>query len=176
MNSVRDSQRGKVYDAEQLVRAVFDRTAGSGQRTVEVHGSRLTLPVERKFASVESVQAYCDRVLRLNWVAAKWERAAAPIRVRARVGTGAAHYESVHGVLAVPVHGDCPRRDGAPWALRELVVLHEIAHHLESRPDAVAAHGPEFGGRYVELVEGVLGPEAGFLLRITMHDSGVRLA
>lgn len=175
MSSVRDSQRGKVYDAEQLVRAVFDRAGEFGQRTVEIHGSRLTLPVERKFASVESVQEYCDRVLRLNWVAAKWERAAAPIRVRARAGTVAAHYESGRDVLAVPVHGRTSVRGGAPWALRELVLLHEIAHHLEPRPDAVAAHGPEFCGRYVDLAEGILGPEAGLLLRITMYDSEVRL-
>ncbi|MFD4406783.1 TIGR04338 family metallohydrolase [Nocardia sp. NPDC058499] len=175
MTGRRDSQRAKVYDAEQLVRAVFDRAGEFGRRTVEVHGSRLTLPVERKFASVESVQEYCVRVLALNWVVAKWERAAAPIRVRARAGTVAAHYEPGSGVLAVPVHTDGPRRGGGPWALRELVVLHEIAHHLEPRPEAVAAHGPEFCGRYVELVEGILGPEAGFLLRITLYDSGVSL-
>ncbi|MEU1983599.1 TIGR04338 family metallohydrolase [Nocardia sp. NPDC019395] len=175
MNPVRDTQRGKVYDAEQLVRAVFDRAAEFGQRTVEIHGSRLTLPVERKFASVESVQRYCDRVLTLNWVVAKWERAGAPIRVRARAGTVAAHYEPGPGVLAVPVHGAHSGRGGGPWALRELVLLHELAHHLESEPDGVAAHGPEFCGRYVELVEGVLGAEAGFLLRITLHDCGARL-
>ncbi|NKY60281.1 TIGR04338 family metallohydrolase [Nocardia flavorosea] len=175
MSTLRDSQRAKVYDAEQLVRAVFDRADEFGRRTVEVHGSRLTLPAERKFASVESVQEYCDRVFRLNWVAAEWERAATPIRVRARAGTVAAHYESGRDVLAVPVHGSSSRRGGGPWALRELVILHEIAHHLESRPDAVAPHGPEFCGRYVDLVEGVLGPEAGLLLRITFYDSGVSL-
>ncbi|WP_280397169.1 TIGR04338 family metallohydrolase [Nocardia carnea] len=176
MSPVRDSQRGKVYDAEQLVRAVFDRAAEFGQRTVEIHGSRLTLPLERKFASVESVQEYCDRVLHLNWVAAKWERAAAPIRVRARAGTVAAHYESGRDVLAVPVHGRTSARGGAPWALRELVLLHEIAHHLEPRPDAVAAHGPEFCGRYVDLVEGVIGPEAALLLRTSLHDCGAQLS
>lgn len=173
---MRDSRRSSVYDAEQLVRAVFDRADEFGRRTVEIHGSSLTLPVERKFASVESVQAYCDRVLRLNWVAGRWERAAEPVRVRARAGTTAAHYESGSGVLAVPVRGARSARGGAPWALRELVVLHELAHHLEPRPEAVAAHGPEFCGRYVELVEGILGPEAGFLLRITLHDSGIPLA
>ncbi|MFI5714770.1 TIGR04338 family metallohydrolase [Nocardia sp. NPDC051750] len=175
MSAIRDLQRGKVYDAEQLVRSVFDRAAEFGQRTIEIYGSRLTLPAERKFASVESVQEYCDRVLALNWVAAKWERAEAPIRARARAGTVAAHYESGSGVLAVPVHGSRPGRGGAPWALRELVLLHELAHHLEPSPPTVAAHGPEFCARYVELVDGVLGPEAGFLLRITLHDCGARL-
>lgn len=163
-----------MYDAEQLVRAVFDRAAEFGQRTVEVHGSTLTLPVERKFASVDAVQRYCDRVLALRWVAAKWPRADVPIRVRARAGTVAAHYETAEAVLAVPVRAAGAGRGGA-WALRELVVLHELAHHLEPAPDAVAAHGPQFCGRYLELVDGVVGAEAGLLLRITLHDCGARI-
>ncbi|GGL39087.1 hypothetical protein GCM10011588_62190 [Nocardia jinanensis] len=172
---MRDNQRAKVYDAEQLVRSIFDRAAEFGQRTVEVHGSRLTLPVERKFASVDSVQRYCDRVLALSWVAATWARAGVPLRVRARAGTVAAHYESEGSVLAVPVDAERSGRGRTAWALRELVVLHELAHHLEPRPGAVAAHGPGFCGRYLELAEGVIGPEAGLLLRMTFHDCGVRV-
>ncbi|WP_416564115.1 TIGR04338 family metallohydrolase [Nocardia testacea] len=172
---MRDTQRGRVYDAEQLVRSIFDRAAEFGQRTVEVHGSQVTLPVERKFASVDSVQQYCDRVLALGWVAATWERAGVPIRVRTRAGNVAAHYESGTAVLAVPLRAESSARGRTAWALRELVVLHELAHHLESRPEAVAAHGPEFCTRYVELADGVIGPEAGLLLRLTFHDAGVRL-
>ncbi|MGW0180216.1 TIGR04338 family metallohydrolase [Nocardia sp. NPDC003345] len=174
MTAVRDTQRARVYDAEQLVRTIFDRAAQFGNYTVEVHGSGLTLPVERKFASAESVQRYCDRVLALDWVGRKWDRARTPIRVRARAGTFAAHYETESAVLAVPVHAGRPG-DGTSWALRELVVLHELAHHLEPAPDAVAPHGPEFCARYVALAEGVIGPEAALLLRITLHDCGVRL-
>lgn len=176
MSAPRDSQRAKVYEAEQSVRAVFDRAAEFGYRTVEVHGSRLTLPVERKFASVESVQDYCDRVLRLNWVAAEWERSSTSIRVRARAGAAAAHYEQAGSVLAVPVCTPKPTRStGIGWALRELVVLHEIAHHLDPGPATEPAHGPRFCGRYIDLVEGVIGPEAGLLLRIALHDCGVRV-
>lgn len=134
-----------------------------------MHGSRLTLPVERKFASVESVQRYCDRVLALGWVRTNWPRASVPIRVRARAGTTAAHYETEGAVLAVPLHFR-----GAAWALRELVVLHELAHHLAPRSCDLAPHGPEFCTRYLELVEGVVGPEAAFVLRIGMLGCGVR--
>ncbi|WP_327149091.1 TIGR04338 family metallohydrolase [Nocardia sp. NBC_01329] len=175
MSAVRDTQRARVYDAEQLVRSIFDRAAEFGQRTVEVHGSRLTLPVERRFASVDSVQQYCDLVLALGWVAATWDRAGVPIRVRARAGSVAAHYESDVAVLAVPVAARRSGRGRTAWALRELVVLHELAHHLEPRPETAAAHGPGFCGRYLELVEGVIGPEAGLLLRMTFHDCGVRV-
>ena len=57
---MRDTQRSAVYEAETLVRTMFDRADQRGLRSVEVMGSTITLPVERKFGSVESVQAYCD--------------------------------------------------------------------------------------------------------------------
>ncbi|RDI46855.1 TIGR04338 family metallohydrolase [Nocardia mexicana] len=167
--SVRDGQRARVYDAEGLVRRMFERADEHGMRTVELHGSQITLPVERRFASVDSVQTYADRVLALNWVRAQWDRAATPLIVRARTGTTAAHYESESAVLAVPLH-----RGGTAWALRELVILHEIAHHLEPVGAELAPHGPEFCSRYVELVDGVIGPEAALLLRSTMSGCGVR--
>lgn len=164
----RDSQRAKVYDGEQLVRGVFDRADEFGHRTVDVYGSQLTLPVERRFASVESVQSYVDKVLALNWVRVQWERAAVAVRVRSRAGAAAAHYETVGAVLAVPLH-----TGSTAWALRELVVLHELAHHLS--PDSVEApHGPEFCSRYAELVDGVIGPEAALLIRATFAGCGVR--
>ncbi|WP_280180335.1 TIGR04338 family metallohydrolase [Nocardia farcinica] len=163
-----DTQRARVYDAEQLVRGMFDRADEFGHRTVEFHGSQLTLPVERRFASVASVQDYVDRVLALNWVRAQWDRAAEPVRVRARAGTRAAHYEADGAVLAVPLHAG-----GSAWALRELVVLHELAHHLA--PGPAAPHGPEFCSHYVDLVDGVIGPEAALVLRSAMLGCGVRI-
>ncbi|WP_405134232.1 TIGR04338 family metallohydrolase [Nocardia sp. NBC_01388] len=168
--AVRDSQRAQVYDAEMLVRGVFERADEFGTRTVEVLGSQVTLPIERKFASVESVQSYVNRVLALNWVRAQWERSETPILVRARAGAKAAHYEADGAVLAVPLHVH-----GRAWALRELVILHELAHHLDPDHAETAAHGPEFCGRYVELAEGVIGPEAALLLRTTMYSCGVRI-
>ncbi|BEK92018.1 TIGR04338 family metallohydrolase [Nocardia seriolae] len=167
----RDAQRSRVYDAEGLVRGMFDRADEFGVRTVELHGSRITLPIERRFASVESVQTYVDRVLGLNWVRAQWDRATVAVTVRARAGAKAAHYETGHAVLAIPLHVR-----GNAWALRELVILHELAHHLEPESDEVAAHGPEFCGRYIELVDGVIGPEAALVLRTTMYSCGIRIA
>ncbi|HEY5852808.1 MAG TPA: TIGR04338 family metallohydrolase [Aldersonia sp.] len=168
--TVRDVQRGRVYDAEQLVRTVFDRTDENRLRVVETHGSQLTLPVERRFASLESVQTYVRKVLALNWVRARWARAAAPVQVRARLGATSAHYELATATLAVPMHAG-----GTAWALREFVVLHELAHHLDPDPDRTAAHGPEYCERYLDLVDGIVGAEAAFLLRATMLDCGVKI-
>ncbi|MEV5648129.1 TIGR04338 family metallohydrolase [Nocardia sp. NPDC052254] len=166
----RDSQRARVYDAEGLVRRILDRAEEFDVRTIELHGSTITLPIERKFASVASVQDYADRVLELNWVRAHWVRATEALTVRARAGTGAAHYEIGRAVLAVPLH-----TGGTAWALRELVILHELAHHLEPADAECAPHGPEFCARYVELVDGVIGPETALLLRTTLYDCGARI-
>lgn len=161
---MRDSQRSAVYDAETLVRSMFDRADERNLRTVEIFGSSVTLPVERKFGSVESVQAYCDQILRLNWVVETWPRANVSVSVRARAGNTAAHYSN--DVIAVPID-----RDGR-WAMRELVVLHELAHHLGD--DAEAAHGSTFVDRYLTLIGEIIGPEAAFVLRAMYLSGGVR--
>lgn len=159
----RDSRRRAVYEAESLVRRMFDRADESGHRTVEVAGSSVTLPIERRFASIDSVQAYVDAVLALNWVRGTWSRADVPVRVRVRAGNTAAHYENDSAVIALPVH-----RANTAWAFRELVVLHELAHHLDpAGPDdsAEPAHGVAFVHRFLILVGEIIGPEAAFLLR-----------
>jgi putative metallohydrolase (TIGR04338 family) len=166
----RDSQRSKVYEAETLVRRMFDRADERNLRTVEIHGSTITLPIERRFASLASVQSYVDAVLKLNWIHETWPRAGTVVHVRERSGTGASHYERDSQTIAVPLH----RRNEA-WALRELVVLHELAHHFEPEESDMAAHGGEFVDRFVSLVSEIVGHEAGFLLRATMLDGGVRI-
>ena len=161
----RDTQRSAVYAAENQVARLLDRSAEFP--VVEVAGSHLTLPVERHFADLPSVQTYVDAVLALGWVKDRWPaEAARPLRVRERHGAGRAHYEQATAVMALPLH-----HGGTAWALRELVVLHELAHHLGGAADT--GHGPGFAGRLVALADGIVGPEAAFLLRVAMADQGV---
>ncbi|TRW87825.1 TIGR04338 family metallohydrolase [Mycolicibacterium sp. 018/SC-01/001] len=161
----RDTQRAKVYAAEQFVRTMFDRAAERSTRVVDFFGTQLTLPPEARFASVESVQAYVDDVLALPSVRAAWPDAGA-LRVRPRRGATAAHVERGEGtaIMAVP-------EDRTRWALRELVVLHEIAHHL---CDAEPAHGPEFVETLRELTAAVMGPEVAHVLRVVGAQEGVQ--
>jgi putative metallohydrolase (TIGR04338 family) len=163
--TARDTQRAKVYAAEVFVRTLFDRAAEHGTRTVEFFGTSLTLPPEARFASVDSVQRYVDDVLALATVRRRWPHVT-QLAVRSRRGGTAAHYEigGDGAVIAVP---DARTR----WALRELVVLHEIAHHLcgDAPP-----HGPEFVATFCELVEMVMGPEAAHVLRVIYAKEGVR--
>jgi putative metallohydrolase (TIGR04338 family) len=165
--STRDTQRCRVYSAEQFVRTIFDRAAQHNSRTVDFFGEAITLPPEARFASVESVQRYVDQVLAMPTVAAI-RPGVGPLRVRARRAATAAHYERAGAapVIAVPV------RIGAQWALRELVVLHEVSHHL-CDPDA-AAHGPDFTAAFCRLATAVMGPEAGHVLRVVYAKEGVR--
>lgn len=158
--TARDTQRARVYAAEQFVRTMFDRVAQHSSRAIDFFGTSLTLPPEAKFGSVDAVQRYVDEVLS--------RVGAAPVTVRARRGAAAAHYENVAGaaVIAVP--------DGSgTWALRELVVLHELAHHLSADAPDEPPHGPAFVATYCELCETIMGPEVGLVLRIVYAKEGV---
>jgi putative metallohydrolase (TIGR04338 family) len=164
--SPRDSQRSKVYAAEEFVRTLFDRAAEHGSRAIEFFGTQMTLPPEGRFGSVESVQRYVDDVLALPAVREHWPTIS-PLRVRARRAATAAHYENPGGAGVIAV----PDRDTADWAMRELVVLHELAHHLcQAQPP----HGPEFVATICRLTELVMGPELGHVLRVVYAKEGVR--
>jgi putative metallohydrolase (TIGR04338 family) len=86
--------------------------------------------------------------------------------VRARRGVTAAHYERRDAVATIAV----PDRTSS-WALRELVVLHEIAHHL---CDAEPPHGPRFVATFCELAGVVMGREVEHVLRVVYVKEGVR--
>jgi putative metallohydrolase (TIGR04338 family) len=73
--------------------------------------------------------------------------------------------------LAIPIAGPPPR-----WAARELVVLHELGHHVAPPDDDHPAHGPHFTGAVVALVAGALGAEAALLLRAAYDGAGVAVA
>jgi putative metallohydrolase (TIGR04338 family) len=163
--SVRDTQRAKVYAAEEFVRTLFDRAGERSNRVVEFFGTQLTLPPEGRFGSVDSVQRYVDDVLAMAAVRHRWHDLA-PLAVRPRRGVSAAHYEVGDDGAAIAVPEQRTR-----WALRELVVLHEIAHHL---CDVPPPHGPQFVAAFCELADAVMGVEVGHVLRVVYAKEGVR--
>ncbi|MFC0316244.1 TIGR04338 family metallohydrolase [Gordonia phosphorivorans] len=158
----RDSTRARYYETEGLIFALVDRPGGRAH-TVQVAGATLTLPAEARFGSVEAVQRYVDEVLALPSVRDRFDRARRPVRVRGRRSAGRAHYAPDTAEIAIP--------DGADgrWAMRELLVLHECAHHLTD-PGA-AAHGPEFTHTLIDLVGLVLGPEFALVYRVLLGDA-----
>ncbi|WP_454787615.1 TIGR04338 family metallohydrolase [Mycolicibacterium lutetiense] len=154
--STKDTQRARVYAAEQFVRTMFDRAAQHSSRAIDFFGTSLTLPPEAKFGSLESVRRYVDEVVA--------RVGADPVAVRRRRGVTAAHYELIDGKAVIAV----PERD--TWALRELVVLHELAHHLSQ---ADPPHGPAFVATHIELCTAIMGPEVGLVLRMVYAKEGV---
>lgn len=163
----RDTDRAAVYEAEGLVRRLLDRSATFP--TVEVAGSRIALPAERRFGSVESIQAYVDAALQTPAVRDRWpERSMLRCRVRRRRGPAEAHYEFAGAVIAVPT--GMTDRNGTAWAMRESVVLHEVAHHLLG--EAESFHGSAFREAMLDLVERMMGPELRLLLLVSYADAG----
>ena len=157
----RDTHRSAVYAAEEQVAAALAR-GGS----VDFFGSRLTLPVERRFADQESVQRYVDAVLQLASVRLAWPDAA-PVLVRERRGVRRATYADA--VISLPLAGLADQR----WAAREMVVLHELTHHLV--PDD-PPHGSNFCAGLLGLLGLVIGPEVELLLRASLDSAGVPVA
>jgi putative metallohydrolase (TIGR04338 family) len=156
----RDVQRQRAYNGEFAMRDMLDVARKHECSTVEIAGTVLNAPQERVFGDLESIQRYVNKVLALNWVRATWDAAHQPISIRRRKGTTKAHYRL--GEIAIP--------DQVGWAMREIVVLHEVAHHLARG----AGHGPRFVGTFVALVTEILGEEAGFMLRVCMLDCGAQ--
>lgn len=164
----RDFHRRAVYSAEDALARQLNR-GGS----LEFFGSTLTLPIERRFADVASMQRFVDAVLD------RIEAGLPGIVVRERAGASKAHYEHPRAdrpaVIAVPLQ----LIDGTRWAARESVLLHEIAHHVtfhDERSRFEAAHGPTFCGHLIALHEAFIGPESALLLRASFDSAGVPVA
>lgn len=155
-----------VYSAEEQWSALLDRGGA-----VDFFGSRMDVPMQRRFADVVSVQSYVDAVLALPGVREAYPEART-VAVRERSGQGKAHYEPVTGVIAIPLR--------SLWAGREAVVLHELAHHVSCSagvPRDRAGrrwHGVEFRDAMLTLVTAALGEAAALLLRAGYDSAGVR--
>lgn len=143
----RDADRARVYAAEDQWSAALDR----GGR-LEFLGSTVDLPVQVRFGTLESMQAYIDRLVERHRCSA--------VRVRHRRGSTKAHYERAE--IAIPTD--------AAWASRESVLLHEFAHHIAG---ADQRHGVSYRARMLALVEAELGMAAALVLRVGYEAQGL---
>ncbi len=153
-----DHQRSRVYAAEDAWALLLD-AARRGAVRATVAGSQVLLPQEKHFGTLEAAQMYADSHL----------EGLPPVTVRRRRGQAKAHWEAP-GIIALPVPAH-----GTPWALRESVLLHELAHHSAFHRDGVGDHGPSYASRMLELVEHALGPEAALALRVEYGERKVEL-
>ncbi len=161
----RDAQRSRVYRAEDAWAARLD-AARLGAARATVAGSSVLLPPERRLGSLEAAAAYAARVLALPAVVHAVGPVAAP-ELRVRRGVRAAHWEPPGTIaLPVPVHGE-------PWALRETVLLHELAHHVGETCGLSRGHRAPFPALVLLLVDAALGAEAAFALRVDYGELSV---
>lgn len=147
-----------MYAAEDAWAHRLDAARRGAGRAV-VANSSVVLPAELLFGDLPTAQRYARDRLRL------WDVPA--VRLRRRKGQAKAHWEPP-GVVALPVP-----QHGAPWAMRETVLLHELAHHLAFHLDRTTSHGVRFRRRMLELVQHALGPEAALALRVDYAEIGV---
>ena len=153
---MRDSQRARVYAAEDAWALRLD-AARRGAPRADVAGSSVLLPKELLFGTLEAAQDYADRAL------PTYPR----VTIRTRKGPRQAHWE-VPGVIALPVP-----EHGRAWALRETVLLHELAHHIAFHSHQATDHGATYRACMLELVGQQLGPEAQLALRVSYGEHGV---
>lgn len=146
-----------MYAAEDAWGLLLD-AARRGAARAEVAGSSVVLPAELQFGTLDAARRYCESVL------AAWPVPA--VAVRERRGQGRAHWEAP-GTIALPIPPH-----GTPWAFREAVLLHELAHHLAFHLDGSVVHDRSFTGRMLELVEQRLGAEAALALRVDYGEHG----
>lgn len=152
----RDVQRARVYAAEEDWALRLD-AARRGARKALVGGSTVTLPKELRFGTLDAAQAYADHHL----------AGLPPVRLRERRGRLAAHWREPDEIaLPVPSYGE-------PWALRESVLLHELAHHVTFHTHGASDHGPSYVATMLALVGEAMGPEAAFALRVDYGEHRV---
>ncbi|WP_102145676.1 TIGR04338 family metallohydrolase [Mycobacterium hubeiense] len=163
--TVIDRHRRRVYTAESILSRMLDNCASSGNPSVTLDSITLTLAREARFSTIADVQRYADRIMALPEVVARLGHRP-PVTVRARRSAAdKAHYEPDTAVIAIPESG--PGRA----MLRELVVLHELAHHFDTSNGAT--HGPQFVDAYLTLLEVVMDPQVALALRLLLSHNDV---
>jgi putative metallohydrolase (TIGR04338 family) len=165
--TARDAQRARVYRAEDAWAASLD-AARRGAALATVGGSAVLLPAERRFGALETASTYAERVLAMPEVVGVAGHLAAP-ELRTRRGQRSAHWEPP-GAIALPVP-----RHGEPWALRESVLLHELAHHVGETTGISRGHRAPFPALVLLLVGAALGTEAAFALRVAYGEEHVEV-
>lgn len=144
-----DRSRGAVYVAEDRVASAMDGPV----RAVQLDGVRLQLPAAVHFGTLEAMQRYADAVLGHPATTSRYPGRGG-VAVVPKRGFRSASYSG--GVVHVPI---ADRR--GRWALRDTVLLHEVAHHLAPGD----GHGPAFRAALVHLYDTQLGHGPAQLLR-----------
>ncbi len=152
----RDLDRAAVYRCEDLYSRMCDRAnPPSGPVVTQLAGSEVMLPAQRKFSSVEEARPYIAAVL--SAVRPRWPGGFPGVQLRRSRGESA-HWEAP-ATIAIPESRSM---------LREHVVLHELAHHIDHHvcPVGGPAHGAHFRQVLCHLHRAATGVVGGWALQV----------
>lgn len=160
-------RKNPVYRAEQMFEQWISAVTPDSP-TVNCLGDTYQPEAEVRFTDPDAVQRYVDRVLEhLRQKGCNYGgREQTDVAVRPRRGEARATYEYLTRTISIPGR-DVGTRSG--WALREAVVLHELAHHLAG----VNGHGRAFRDTLVRLWEDIGSPVNAHLLAGAFAEEGL---
>lgn len=175
-----DPEKKSTYAAEDMVASWLDAVdpeTGEVHVTLNAGGkqSRVFHPeTEPRFSEVRDVGVFVRMVLDRLVAQSKLTgtnyrgREHKTVAVEAHWGWKKAKY--VAGSIYLP-----HRQSGGAWALRGLVVLHELAHHLNTGVDGaiIDAHGEGFRRTYLQLLEDIGWTEISGMMRVAFHEVGL---
>lgn len=160
-----DQDATAVYAAEAAVEQWLDLVTPDAPE-VTVAGQVFRPDPDPKFSDLAGFARYLDQVQ--SFLADSEHtfdgRELLPVQVRPRRGATRAVYEQATATIAVP-----PAEIGGRWALRGLVALHELAHHLYGQ----LGHGHQWRATFLRLVEAVGQPVHAELLALAYHQEGL---
>lgn len=133
---------------------LYNVIAQTGNPAITLDGIALTMPPETRFTSIKSIQTYVSTVRSLESLA-HYPRASVHVRIGTHEDTSMAFYNGSERLISLP-------KKPSTWAMRELVVLHELTHHFTIGE----RHGPRFAASMLEVLREVMGPEVELALRI----------
>lgn len=154
-----DEEAAAIYAAHAELRRLLALADESEMRRVEwYHDAYLTMPVELRFHDVAAVRRYVNTLVTV-------ERTP-PVTVHAKWDAGSAHYWAPSQAIFLPAE------DASGWAMRQITILHEFAHHVEWSRHGSGGHGEVFREILLDLVERHAGEECALVLRteINLHE------
>lgn len=181
MASMTDPEKNLVYDAESLVRGWLDAVdPETGTVTVTLHRggkpykNTYSPEPEVKFSKPPEVGRFVNKTLkRLRMQRAQFgthyfDRELKDVKIVASRARTTAHY--YRGQIFIP-----DREKGGAWALRSMVALHELTHHLNSGLDGILldAHGEGFRHTFITLLEDIGWTEISRMLRDAYREVGL---
>jgi putative metallohydrolase (TIGR04338 family) len=132
----RDSQRQKVYDAENGAKYYY----GRGRKESSISGNQI-----RDFDSLDEIRQYVEKVLRSTWIVKRFGHLKMPTIVM--TSDRSAYCRKADQTLNFP-----------KWSWDQVVVLHEISHWIHPTGYGTP-HGRFFARTFLELTGHEIGPE-----------------